>query len=233
MALVARFLRLWRIPWPTLGLVVGAYLLLPVIVFAFFFLDLFAKAPDFSLFRLLPILSMAVLTGGFCCYLAEATRAACSVASPMGRMISVVLVFGPTLHFLVLGLDFVDWMPVYLSALTLPILLLRPRHQFSWTLKTVLASLLAILVLGNTIRSQLPAGRLERYTLQLEEGCWCCDYKSRAVLELCALGPAGRQAVVLYTRSHPEEAWNVGIHLPAGGLVAPDFSEARNESRKN
>ena len=178
-------------------LLLAAYASIPVVNFGFWGLDLFAKAYDLSLLRYGFIAALAVGTLVLALIWYGLARGLAFASQSFPTYLRLLIWFGflPSLFGPLYAIWDVDWLPVYLAFVILPVLL------GNWALRTrqpvvaLSAGGLVLVLIALIAISLSPVHRLARYTDLLRYGCWCCDYKTRAVQELCKLGSPGCRAI--------------------------------------
>ena len=204
---------------------VAAYLVAPLVVLTWWWIDLWAKSYDFPVAQAWAKVALATTVafaaGGL---MLSATAA---VTWPMPRaVVAVCLACVPLLTLFVWCVRELDWRLVYLAAVagTLAPLGLGVTRV---ALETVVPPTLVSLVLvGLAGWREVPTVRLKRYERMLGL-CSCCGYQQKAVHELCGLGSVGEDVIAAYLRKRSlERGQRVWGFIP-GSVVEKELLRRR------
>jgi len=167
-----------------------AWLAVPLVAFIFWALNLFATSYDLPGVHAAGIIALCLLTVSGGVLLGLAMRFV--FKDPATPIFKSLLLIAPLLGFLFVLWD-VDWIPVYLSSLSLPVCIIVFAQRRTPT--KILAMLFALGTVVLLVVSETPTLRFQRYAQQFKTGCWCCGYRQRAMRELCSYQERGYDAI--------------------------------------
>ena len=178
-------------------------LIIPVACILFWFVDLFAKSydtPEHQLGILVLTFLAATLSVGYGFVL---RLFVVSLTQSKWNLVVAPFVLLALVSLMYMLWD-VDWLPVYASGFLLPLFLILFRGGLNSRIITIISVATCVLLLSLVAYSLSPQARFARYSNMLS-ACWCCDYKTRAVHELCAFGPNGYRTIAQHVEHDPTE----------------------------